>query len=145
MGGAQAAAGDEEIAQVPGLKAAERDVVGLPVFQVLVGRAGASLLPELDRPARSGHRVLELPPGQDVLAGEPIAPDHAAALTDADLGRGVRDERARERRERPQELRDGPGALAAFLLGQREEVAAGRELLRDAAEGELADDFAGLR
>src|SRR5437016_12618910 len=83
--GAQAAAGDEEIAQVPGLKAAERDVVGLAVFQVLVGRAGASLLPELDWPARPGHRVLKLPPGEDVLPRDPIAPDHAAALTAADL------------------------------------------------------------
>src|SRR5438132_12538225 len=93
--GAETAAGDEEIAEVPGLKAAERDVVGLAVFQVLVGRPGSSLLPQLDRPARSGHRVLELPSGQDVLAGEPIASDHPAALPDADLGGGVRDERAR--------------------------------------------------
>src|SRR2546426_4526292 len=61
--GAEAAAGDEEIADVPGLKAAERDVVGLAIFQVFVGRAGPSLLPELDRPTRSGHRVLELPSG----------------------------------------------------------------------------------
>src|SRR5437016_6442617 len=106
--GAETAAGDEEIAEVPGLKAAERDVVGLAVLQVLVGRPGSSLLPQLDRPARSGHRVLELPSGQDVLAGELIASDHPAALPDADLGCGVRDERARERRQRLQELRDGP-------------------------------------
>ena len=64
VGGAHAAAGDEQVIDVPGLQTAKRDVVGLPVLQILVGRAELSLVPQLDGPARPGHRVLELAAGR---------------------------------------------------------------------------------
>ena len=111
-----------------------------PVVQVLVGRSEAPVLPQLDGPARAGDAVLELAPRQDVLAGELIPSDHAATLAHADLGRGVGQECSGERGPRLEELRDGADALAAFLLGRRQEVPA-RRLFRDPAQGELADHF----
>ena len=47
-----------------------------------------------------------------------------ADLSDADLGGGVGDEGPRERGHGLQKFRDGERALSAFLLGDRQEVAA---------------------
>ena len=141
--GAHATAGDEEVPDVAGLKATG-GMSWRPGPRPLGGGAEAAL-PELDGPARPGHAVVKRAAAQHVVAGELIAPDHAAALADADLRGGVRDERPGERRQGLQKLRDGERPLAAFLLGHRQEIAARGQLLGDSAQGELADDLAGLR
>src|SRR5262249_12426440 len=124
-------------------EAAEGNVVAVAVLQVLVRGAEATLLPQLDGPARAGDAVLELPPREDVLAGELVASDDAAALAHADLGRGVGEEGLTERRARLEDLGGGARGARAFLLGGGQPVRA-RRLLRDAAERELADHLAGV-
>ena len=83
------------------------------------------------RPVRTSSRVSSIPS------------DHSATLAHADLRRGVGEECPGERGPRLEELRDGADALAAFLLGHRQEIAA-RRFFRDPAQGELADHFSGL-
>ncbi len=124
MRGAHAAAGDEEILHVAGLKAAKRNVVVGSVVEILVRGPAPSLLPQLDGPARAGDAIREFAAAQDIFARELITPDHAAALADAHLRGGVGDEGPRERGQCFQKFRDGEGALPPFLLGDRQEVAA---------------------
>src|SRR5262245_16200596 len=143
--GAQAAPGHEKVVEVPRLQAAEGDIVALPVAEILVGCAQVPVLPELDRPARTGHRVLEAPARQHVIARELIAPDHATRFADTDLRRRVGDESSSESRHRFEEFGDGEGALAPFLLSPRQKVASGRVLLNDPAQRQLAHHLAGLR
>src|SRR6266850_20121 len=81
--GAHAAAGHEEVVDVAGLQATERDVVVRPLVEPLVRGSEPSFFPELDRPARAGDAVVELAGAQHVVAGELVAPDHPAALADA--------------------------------------------------------------
>jgi len=64
----------------------------------------------------------------DVLPAELVPARPGDALTYADLGRGVGDERPGERGQRLQKLGDGEGALATFLLGHGQEVAACQQL-----------------
>src|SRR2546425_8385844 len=94
---AHAAAGDEEVLDVAGLQAAKRNVVVGPVVEILVGGPESSFFPQLDRPAGAGDAVGELPAAQDVLARQLIAPDPAAALSDAALWRGGGGEDPRKR------------------------------------------------
>src|SRR5207249_6378644 len=121
---AHAAARDEEVLDVSRLKAAQRDIVVRPVGEKLVGGPEAPFLPQLDGPARPRDSVLELPTGQDVFAGELVAPDHATALADADLRGGVGNEGAGERGQCLEKFRDGEGAPASFLLGDRQKITA---------------------
>src|SRR5262249_55781371 len=141
---AHAPARREEIVDVARLERAERDVVAVPVREVVVGRTELALLPQLDGPAAARGGIRERAPRQDVVPSELIAPDDAPALAHPDLPRGVGHERVREARPRQEERCDGERAPAALALGRREEVVARGALLGDAVERQLADDLAGI-
>lgn len=129
-GGREAAAGHEEVLDVPADEAAIGDLVGPPLSLGTVD-TGARRGVDVDREAAHRDGVVEPRAREDVLAGEHVEALDAARLADPDLGGGLEEPAMREPGDRPLEEGEGlPDLAIALLLG-------GGELLADVASERL--------